>query len=481
MENIKIIHFLKCLSKIEINEFAKFINSPYHNYRKDVISLLRILSRFYPDFNEKNLNYQSVFKQLYPGKKFDQDVIRKLCSFLYNLGKDFLIIKRINEQKSESIISFLNSLFERKANVLFEKELVTAEKHFQNQKFEVSYFFYMKRQFETVKEHFHYEKENKIKLCENMIRGSEYLIYDFLIQSLICYHNMYFSDSGLKICDYSNTVLNSYMNNFDIRKFINDLKAVNYEVDDNVLYYSCIYDCMTNPQGIEQYRRLKEISLKNREMLTHDELSDRYTFLLNFIIKNLKDDEAYSRERFEIDKELFDLPYLINIRNFKNLMKSGYDLEEYDTVEKLIVENVNLLPLEFREQTISILYASLNYKKRCFEKALEYLKKVNFTWVPFNLDGKVLEAKIYYEQDQVELLFLLIDSFRHYLNNRKEIVARDSVFRKEHFNFLKYIEKLAKIKLDPEKTGLHKFRNEISNETMFTSKGWLTKKAEELA
>jgi hypothetical protein len=271
------------------------------------------------------------------------------------------------------------------------------------------------------------------------------------------------------------------MNNFDIRKFINDLKEVNYEVDDNVLYYSCIYDCMTNPQGIEQYRRLKEISLKNREMLTHDELSDRYTFLLNFIIKNLKDDEAYSRERFEIDKELFDLPYLINIRNFKNLMKSGYDLEEYDTVEKLIVENVNLLPLEFREQTISILYASLNYKKRCFEKALEYLKKVNFTWVPFNLDGKVLEAKIYYEQDQVELLFLLIDSFRHYLNNRKEIVARDSVFRKEHFNFLKYIEKLAKIKLDPEKTGLHKFRNEISNETMFTSKGWLTKKAEELA
>lgn len=295
MENIKIIHFLKCLSKIEINEFAKFINSPYHNYRKDVISLLKILSRFYPDFNEKNFNYQSVFRQLYPGKKFDQDIIRKLCSFLYNLGKDFLIFKRIKEQKSESIISFLKSLLERKAYVLFEKELVHAEKHFHNQKFETSYFFYTKRQFETVKEHFHLKKENKIKLCENMIRGSEYVIYDFLIQSLICYHNMYYSHSGLKICDFSNTVLNSFINNFDIRKFINDLNAVNYEVDDNVLYYCCIYDCMTNPQGIEQYRRLKTSSLKNREMLTDDELSDRYTFLLNFCIKNLKEDKAFAR------------------------------------------------------------------------------------------------------------------------------------------------------------------------------------------
>lgn len=481
MENIKIIHFLKCLSKIEINEFAKFVNSPYHNYRKDVISLLRILSRFHPDFNQKNLSYKSVFKQLFPGKKFDQDLISKLCSFLYNLGKDFLLFKRIKEQKSESMISLLKSFYERKANVLIEKELESAEKHFQNQKFETSDFFYLKSQFESIKENFHLEKENKIKLCENMIRGSEYMIYNFLIHSMICYHNMYFSDSGLKIGDFRNTVLYSFLNNFDIRKFINDLKAVNYEVDDNVLYWCCIYDCMTNPQGIEQYRRLKENALKNKDMVTDDELSDRYTFLYNFCIKNLYMDRAFDKEKFELQKELFDFHKInINVRHFRNIMKSAKDLEEYDEVDKLIMQNVHLLPLEFQEQTISIWNAMLSYKKGCFEKAMEYLKKVHFTYVPFNLDGKVLAAKIYYEQNQVETLFLLIDSFKHYLNNKKEITSYDAVLRKLHLNFIKYFEKLSRIKLEPEKTGLHELRDDISKETFFESQGWLIKKAEEL-
>lgn len=480
MKNIKIIHFLKCLSKTEINEFAKFINSPYHNYRKDVISLLRILSQFHPGFNEKDLNYNLVFNHLYPGKKFDQDVIRKLCSFLYNLGKDFLVFKKIKEQKSESIISLLTSLRERNADVLLEKELESAEKHFRNKKFETSNFFYLKSQFESIKEDFHYEKEDKIILCENMLRRSEYVIYDFLINSLVCYHNMYYSHSGIKTSDFKNSVIYSYLNNFDIRKFINDLKAVNYDVDYNVLYWCYVYDCMTNPQGIEQYRRLKEMALINKDTITDEELSDRYTILLNYCIKHLDMDRAFDREKFELEKELFGLHKLINVRHFRNIMKSAGDIGEYESVEKLITQNLNLLPLEFREQTSSIWYATVNYINGCFEKVLEYLNKVHFTYVPFNLDAKVLAAKIYYKQDQVESLFLLIDSFKHYLNNKKEITSFDAVLRKHHLNFLKYIEKLIKIKLDPEKNGLNEFISDISQETFFESQGWLINKAKDL-
>jgi len=51
MQNTKIIQFLKCLSKDELREFGKFVRSPFHNNRKDVIRFYDVLKKFYPDFN----------------------------------------------------------------------------------------------------------------------------------------------------------------------------------------------------------------------------------------------------------------------------------------------------------------------------------------------------------------------------------------------------------------------------------------------
>ena len=66
MENPKIIHFLKCLSKHELREFGKFVRSPFHNNRKDVVRYFDLLKVYYPDFGNDESVKQKIYNKLYP-------------------------------------------------------------------------------------------------------------------------------------------------------------------------------------------------------------------------------------------------------------------------------------------------------------------------------------------------------------------------------------------------------------------------------
>ncbi|MBN8572214.1 MAG: hypothetical protein J0M18_21530, partial [Ignavibacteria bacterium] len=47
-----LVQLLKVLSREEIKEFGKFVNSPFHNNRKDLIQFFEEIKVFYPDFNQ---------------------------------------------------------------------------------------------------------------------------------------------------------------------------------------------------------------------------------------------------------------------------------------------------------------------------------------------------------------------------------------------------------------------------------------------
>jgi hypothetical protein len=93
MKNTSIIRLLQSLTKKEISELRKFVISPFHNNKKNVLRFLDLLSKYYPDFDEKEVNGVYLFRLLYPNRKYKPDVIIRLSSRLYILAKEFLVIK----------------------------------------------------------------------------------------------------------------------------------------------------------------------------------------------------------------------------------------------------------------------------------------------------------------------------------------------------------------------------------------------------
>src|SRR6266508_3446740 len=97
-----IIRLLQSLTRKELNELRKFISSPFNNNKKNVLRFFDLISKYYPDFDKKKVNGDSLYGLLYPKRKYKPDVIIRLSSRLYILAKEFLVMKNLKEDVGES-------------------------------------------------------------------------------------------------------------------------------------------------------------------------------------------------------------------------------------------------------------------------------------------------------------------------------------------------------------------------------------------
>jgi len=85
---------------------------------------------------------------------------------------------------------------------------------------------------------------------------------------------------------------------------------------------------------------------------------------------------------------------------------------------------------------------------------------------------ETLQIKTLYELSEYESLLPLIDSFKHFIKDKKTV-------QKVTIRWIHFIERLVKIRLRGKKDGISELIKEIRNEKLFTSY-WLREKAEEL-
>jgi hypothetical protein len=99
---------------------------------------------------------------------------------------------------------------------------------------------------------------------------------------------------------------------------------------------------------------------------------------------------------------------------------------------------------EYRENSYAYNMAYYYHYKREFSKALRLMQTAEMNDVYFHLDSKVLLLKTYYELDEPEPFFSLVDAFTNYLKRNKLISdsARDSFL-----NFVRYAKKLMQLRL----------------------------------
>ena len=121
--------------------------------------------------------------------------------------------------------------------------------------------------------------------------------------------------------------------------------------------------------------------------------------------------------------------------------------------------------------------ALLNFEMRDYGKALEFLVKVRTEDFSYRLDIKLLQLKIYYEMNETESLLSLIDSYRHLLGKAKQL---SDMFKNFHMNFIRYSEKLIRIRERGETDELENLKQEVLGPNVPTGKPWLLEKIEEL-
>lgn len=121
MHSSKVIKLLRLLTPEEFKQLDKFIQSPFFNSNKRIIAFYQYLKKHYPDFDSPRLDKQTVFKKLFPGKKFNYNILGNLISTFAHLIEQYLAQVQYQKKPYSARKMLIEAYGERNDFESFEK------------------------------------------------------------------------------------------------------------------------------------------------------------------------------------------------------------------------------------------------------------------------------------------------------------------------------------------------------------------------
>lgn len=472
MRNSKLFLVLKEFDKYEQNRCRKYVQSPYFNRSETIAQLYDLIIAETESKKKKETPKEKMWDKLHSGKNFNDVRWRKYCSDLMKLVEGYLAQEEYEQDTPKKIAYLMDAISYRKdwesikKNVIKKSEDFLAEKETKNQEEFYNTYLLEKKKYEL---HQAERQRTAVSNVEKIINGLD----DF-----------YISEKLKLYCDTlsrKTTVSYSYQVKL-IDQILDYLKNENKKNLPPVIeIYFKIILTISEFENEEHYYSLKAILEKFASSFSKKEASEMYSFVVNYCTRKInKGKKEFYREYFEIHKQLLKTKVIIvnnelNVGIFKNLVTIGLRLGEAEWIETFIREYQIYLPQSQRENAVTYNMAALYHHQKKYDQVKSLLQEVEYEDFIYNLNAKRLLMITYFETDEQEPLFSLIDSWRAYLY-RNPNISND--MRESYTNLLTMTRKLARIG-ERDKEALRSIKKEIHKIEKLGGRSWLLEKIAE--
>ena len=133
MNNTLLVETLKLLSPIEMKEFARFVQSEFHNAgksRDEILRLFYCVEKAYPSFEQSKTQKEVIYPVVFPNMPEFAGKLEKLIGELYKLLKDYLLWKNYQSKEEQFVkaLDWVKVLRKLKDNLNYETALSRLEK-----------------------------------------------------------------------------------------------------------------------------------------------------------------------------------------------------------------------------------------------------------------------------------------------------------------------------------------------------------------
>ncbi|MFN7116562.1 MAG: hypothetical protein ACK4TA_07150 [Saprospiraceae bacterium] len=469
MQNSHLIVVLKTFSKKELRDLEKWLESPSHNQRQDVLSLFQYLATNDALDSEKHLKKEKIYGKIFPREPFDDAKLRQTIHFLFKAVEEFLIYQKMQEDVTQSQLTLASIYRQRKLDKAFKKSVRIVEElqtklPYRNQQYLHSEYLLQQEKYLFLE-----GKERTIKM--NLQEVSDALDASFIADKLRQSCNM-----------LAHQMLYKASYNMGL------LEAVLHYIEDNQLtdnpaigFYYYIYKTLTEEDNATHFEALNEQIQVASHLFPQEEMRGIYLHAINYCIVRLNSgQEAYFRKAFELYKKGIEEKILLTNNTidpylFRNVTAVGLKLKEFTWVDFFIHNYKDYLVEEHRENFFKFNLARLRVEQNNYDSAIQLLAATDFDDVLIHLSAKTMLLKIYYELEEIDALESLLESMRTYLN-RKELVGS---YRPIYQNIIRYTKKL--VRLNPyDKARKEKLRQEILNVNPLPERPWLLKQLDKI-
>jgi hypothetical protein len=464
----KVLQFdeFKSLSKIEFREFGKFINSPYINNRSEVTRLYRAIKRFYPDFNAEKMDEETIYKKIYPGKKFNAVLMRKAYSLIMILFQKYIVDIRFKKNRLQYELELIESLRERKLLKLHNKKSGNYMQILEESKETMEVYEYI------------YKSEQKLRLIyesfNSQIENSK--------NSLEKIYAYFFS-----------MILNEHLHILNMTSEYH--KHVNVDLFNKIITYLADSDYRKKPL-INVYYLMVKLKTTGDSAYFHElaafrnscsiKLDKEHNYnaiiiLLDYCLVNIGNGNT------EFRKEMFELSKILNTEDlinedatepitFTNIIRNAAYLKQFEWIEKFVNRYKGNLHSSERSHIVNYCQGIIEFEKGNYTKALKLLSSLNLKWTNMKNDIKKIIIKCYYELGYFEELILQIDSYRHFVNN---VDTLENMTRGNK-NFIKYISRLNEFRNSNDLFAADALKKEAEHTEYFYHKEWIILKLDDI-
>lgn len=467
MHKSQLIQILRTLSKKEIRDLKKWLRSPFHNQRQDVVDLFDYcFTRDYLEREDK-LDKEMVFEKIFPNEAYDDAKIRQTMYFMRIAVEDFLIYNSYQTDEREKKLILTKTYRERKLYKLTQNNLNQLNKAIKKTK---------------IDRHFHLHQylvslENYDLATENSSRQTA---VSLLQSSTRLFDHFFISEQLRNICSllsYSTDFMSS--NEKLIESILDKINNSDYTHDDSITLYYLLFNVLRNNND-EEFDLLKDKFTTVKGIFSYEERKNIILIILNYCISRMnRGAHKYIREAFELYKigikeKIFISDGFLDHYSFRNITNTGLHLGEFDWIRKFINTSSKDLHPNYRESFTNFGLGSLHFKSRDYDTAMKYLARYEHDDILLNLNSKSMLLRMYYEQDELNALESLLESFKVYLKRKKGI---SETYVLVYGNLIKYTKKL--VRVNPyDKAKKEKLRQEILEAKPMINKEWFLEQLE---
>ncbi len=467
MENSHLIVILKTFSKKEQREFRKWLESPVHNQRDDVLLLFDYLTNNNHLDSEKYLKKEKVFGKLFPKEPYDDAKCRQTMHFLLKAVEEYLVWQELQEDKMQIKISLASVYRKRKLGKVFQRTIRNIEElqevyPYQNEHYWRNEYLLQLEKYTATE-----WKEQNIEI--NLQEVSNALDVAYLAEKLL---------QTCRMLSHQKLYKTTYV--FGMIDFI--LKYVEQE---NLLHIPAIgiyyftYKTLTEQENEPYFEALETLIQTHGHQFPSAQSKEMYLFAINYCVgRSNTGEEKYTRKLFELYKKGFEKKILVENNMvtpaaFHNAAAIGLKLKEYQWVDYFIHEHKQYLEPNHRDSFFFFNLAKLRYEQKDYDSAMRLLAQTDFDNILIQLNAKTMLLKMYYELDETDAIESLLESMRTYLS-RKEIIG---YHRSNYQNIIRYTKKL--VRLNPyNKLHKEKLQQEIAVANPLTEREWLLRQLE---
>ncbi len=466
MENSNLIVILRTFSAAETRKFRKWLLSPAHNQREDIVQLYDYLVSNNHLEHDKFLRKERLFSKVFPEQPFDGAYLRQVVFFLMKALEEFLTYEESRQDEVRRRLDLARVYRQRQLDKLYQKTIRQAEEMQAEALHKNAYF--LRNEYLLQREQYAFlsEKQKQRAMPLNLTEMSEALDRSFVADKLRQACLMLAHQTVYKV-EYDMRLLEEVLQYAEQKQWLDEPAIGMY-------YY--VYKSATDRENSQHFEQLKARILEHGHLFPHSEARDIYLMAINYCIARMNAGaEVYIREAFELYRRGFEQRILIENETisrwtFLNAVINALSLAEFEWAESFIENYQNYLEDVHKENFVHFSRALVYYEKRDYSKAMLLLNTADYNDILINLRSKALLMKMFYEQDMYDSLESLLEATRTYMTRKKVMGYHKAFFS----NLLQLTRKLLRLNpYDVEQKA--KLREEILQANPLTPKerNWL--------